>query len=367
MNNFSVTLLVLLFPIAFSCFGQEPSIAIVPKTYVCYRVTAPIKIDGLPDESDWQKASWSEPFVDIEGSLKPEPALKTKMKLLWDDKYLYIAAELEEPNVWATLTERESVIFNDNDFEFFVDPDGDTHHYLEYEMNALNTQWDLMLLKPYRDDLIHNVAIDNWNFNGLKSSVHIDGTLNNPNDTDKGWSIEIAVPMDAMIEVSATGKLPVNGEQYRMDFSRVEWDMDVIDGKYRKRTQVIEGKRKPIPEHNWVWSPQGVIAMHQPETWGYVQFSDKKVGKGTDEYVRDADEDLKWALRLIYYRENAWMEKHHSFTSDLKQLNLYEYKLKDRTFMPLINVSSKSFEANSKSANTGKVWHIIQDGRIWFE
>ena len=166
MIKHTVSIVVIYFQLTFSCFGQEPGIAIVPRTYVCYRANAAMKIDGMLDEADWQMTPWSETFVDIEGRLKPEPRYKTRMKMLWDDTYLYIAAELEEPNVWATLTERESVIFNDNDFEFFVDPDGDTHHYLEYEMNAQNTQWDLMLLKPYRDDLIHNVAIDNWNFNG---------------------------------------------------------------------------------------------------------------------------------------------------------------------------------------------------------
>lgn len=28
------------------------------------------------------------------------------------------------------------------------------------------------------------------------------------------------------------------------------------------------------PGYNWVWSPQWQVAMHQPETWGYLQFAD---------------------------------------------------------------------------------------------
>ena len=27
-------------------------------------------------------------------------------------------------------------------------------------------------------------------------------------------------------------------------------------------------------EDNWVWSPQGEIAMHLPERWGFLQFSE---------------------------------------------------------------------------------------------
>jgi len=71
--------------------------------------------------------------------------------MLWDDTYFYVAAQLEEPDVWATLTQRDTVIFYDNDFEVFIDPDGDTHNYYELEVNAFGTLWDLMLLTPYRD------------------------------------------------------------------------------------------------------------------------------------------------------------------------------------------------------------------------
>ena len=49
--------------------------------------------------------------------------------MLWDDQYLYIGAELEEPDVKATLTAHDSVIFHDNDFEVFIKPLPDTEEY----------------------------------------------------------------------------------------------------------------------------------------------------------------------------------------------------------------------------------------------
>ena len=353
--------------ISITIYAQEPPIPINPRNYVCYRSSAPLTIDGLINEADWLNVPWSEYFGDIEGSLKPEPAYKTRMKMLWDTNFLYIAAELEEPHVWANLTERESIVFYDNDFEVFIDPDGDTHHYLEYEMNAFNTQWDLMLLKPYRDDLKQNVAIDNWNFNGMKSAVHVDGTINNPKDTDKGWTLEIAIPLDALTEISSTGKLPVQGEQYRIDFSRVEWTVDIVEGKYKKRTHLVEGKEKPLPENNWVWSPQGVIAMHQPETWGFLQFSEKKAGTGTDVYVPDPDNDVKWALRMLYYREQNYFIKNKMYTSDLKALGLENYMLNGKPFQPAIKMTFTMFEATLPGMDGKSTWHIVQDGRIWKE
>jgi hypothetical protein len=353
--------------LAESISAQEPPIKINPRNYVCYRVSAPLVIDGLINEVDWNNVPWSEYFGDIEGSLKPQPAYKTRMKMLWDDNFLYVAAELEDPHVWAYQTERESVIFYDNDFEVFVDPDGDTHHYLEYEMNALNTQWDLMLLKPYRDDVKQNVAIDNWNYNGIKSAVHVDGTINYPNDTDKGWTLEIAIPLDALTELSASGMLPVGGEQYRIDFSRVEWTVDIVEGKYKRRTQIVDGKEKLLPENNWVWSPQGVIAMHQPETWGFLQFSEKTAGKGTDSYIPDPDNEVKWALRMLYYREKAYFDKNKAYTSDLKVLGLDTFLVNGKPFAPSIKMTFTLYEAILTSSDTKSTWHIVQDGRIWKE
>ncbi len=350
-----------------SAYAQEPAGTVNPRHYVCYRASSPLTVDGLMNEADWHNAPWSEYFVDIEGSIKPEPAYKTRIKMLWDDKYLYVAAELEEPNVWANLTQRESVIFNDNDFEVFIDPDGDTHNYAEYEMNALNTQWDLMLLMPYRDNIKQNVAIDNWNFNGIKSAVHVNGTINNPGDTDQGWTTEIAFPLDALTELSRTGKLPVQGEQYRIDFSRVEWTVDVTDGKYKKRTHMVDGKEKPLPENNWVWSPQGVIAMHQPETWGYLQFSEIKAGQGNDLFVPDPDQDIKWALRMLYYREKACFEKSGSYTVDLKALQLDNYTLNGKPFSPTIRMLISKWEASLPGTKSKSTWHIDQEGRIWKE
>lgn len=43
----------------------------------------------------------------------------------------------QEPCVVATLRERNSVIFHDNDFEVFIDPDASNHNYYELEVSFL--------------------------------------------------------------------------------------------------------------------------------------------------------------------------------------------------------------------------------------
>jgi hypothetical protein len=188
--------------------------------------------------------------MDIQGKELPTPKFRTRAKMLWDDQYLYIAAELEEPNVHAKLTEHDSVIFRDNDFELFLKPLESDPGYFEFEINTLNTSWDLFLNKPYRE---HGKADNSWDIPGLKTAVSVQGTLNDPSDRDKGWTVEIAIPWTAY-----ASRLPVpapkTGDTWRVNFSRVEW---------------TPGQPK---EDNWVWTPQGLINMHIPTHWGYLHF-----------------------------------------------------------------------------------------------
>ena len=123
--------------------------------------------------------------------------------MLWDDQYLYVAAELEEPHVWATLTEHDSVIFHDNDFEVFLNPSGDGLNYFEFEINALNTSWDLFLPKPYREG---GKADNSWDIPGLRTAVHVNGTLNDPRDTDRGWTVGNGLSVGSVCFASAGGE-----------------------------------------------------------------------------------------------------------------------------------------------------------------
>lgn len=232
-----------------------------PKSYTCRRVREPITVDGRLTDAEWSHAPWTDDFVDIEGSVRPQPRFRTRAKMLWDDEYLYVSAWLEEPHVWGTLTEYDQIVFYDNDFEIFIDPNGDTEEYYEIEINALGTIFDLFLFKTYRNG---GPAMHDWDAKGMKTGIHIDGTLNNPNDVDQAWSIEFAIPWQTLRVAARTDCPPKPGDAWRINFSRVQWQHLVEDGRYQK----IPDTR----EDNWVWSPQGEINMHAPQHWGFVEF-----------------------------------------------------------------------------------------------
>ncbi len=335
-----------------------PAIPFNPENYICYRTPETLLIDGKMDESAWQKAPWSSSFVDIEGDLKPRPTWDTRIKMLWDNNWFYVAAQLEEPHVWARLTQRDTVIFYDNDFEVFIDPDGDTHHYYELELNAFSTEWDLFLDKPYRDG---GPALHAWDIAELRTAVHVNGTINNPSDMDEGWTVEIAIPWFILKEAAHRESPPEDGDQWRINFSRVQWKTETNDGYYRKQINPETGK--PFPEFNWVWSPQGVINMHYPEMWGFVQFSLKNAGEGTDKFVPNPDEKIKWVLREIYYQQEAHNDLHGSFTDDLDRLKVKDPKIEDVQWPPKIYHGPTSFEVRLSNKNNDRHWSIDQDGQ----
>jgi hypothetical protein len=330
-----------------------------PRHYVCYRTEEPLTIDGSLNERAWDDAPWTAEFVGIEGPSRPAPRFSTRARMLWDDRYLYVAAVMEEPHLWATLTERDAVIFHDNDFEVFIDPDGDTHEYYELEVNALGTEWDLLLTKPYRDG---GTAIDSWDIQGLLTGVGLDGTLNDPGDTDGGWCVELAVPWSVLEECAHGPAPPEDGDAWRVNFSRVEWRLEVVDGTYIKSVDPETGEQ--LPEDNWVWSPQGLINMHYPEMWGFVQFSTTVAGEREVAFRPDGDFETRRVLFELYYAERDYHESHGTYTDDLVELGLGVPPPAVVSRPPTIDVTPSTFEASTTSVS-GATLHISHDGHIW--
>jgi hypothetical protein len=334
-------------------------LAFAPRQLVCYRTTGPLAIDGRPDEPSWKSAAWSESFVDIEGDRAPQPRFATRAAMLWDDDYFYVAADLQEPHLWGTLTARDSVIFQDNDFEVFIDPDGDTHNYFEIEINALATVWDLLLVHPYRDG---GPAIHAWDVAGLKAAVNLRGTINRPDDRDDGWSIEMAIPWTILAEGAPGRRRPRASERWRVNFSRVQWQLDVVSNAYVKRRDGPTGK--PLPEDNWVWSPQGAVNMHMPERWGVVQFTDVAAGTRAVAFDADPNERVRWALRRLYYRQRRHVSSAGRYAQTLDALDVRSIAVEGLEFRPTLQAIDSSYEIRAPGFD-GATVHIRQDGKVW--
>lgn len=325
-----------------------------PPVYMCKKATKPFTLDGNIDKPFWEDIPFTDYFVDIEGDKRPEPRFKTRAKMTWDDENLYFGAVLEGPEIWATLTERDCVIFQDNDFEIFVDSNSDTHAYFEFEMNALNTVWDLMLTKPYRDG---GKPINAFDIQGLKTAVHIDGELNNPKADNKRWMVEVVMPFAVLRQgQDEYNRNPKAGEYYRVNFSRVHWRVDETEAGYTKQINPETGRS--YPEDNWVWAPTGLINIHYPELWGFVFFAE-----GDETYEIPEDEYTKWELRRLYYKQHEYFDLNGKFTTDFNALK-GDWNF---TINPEIEITKNAFEMRALSKDGKREVVIFSDSRTMIQ
>src|ERR1041384_5473379 len=215
--------------------------------YTARFIQEPIQIDGRLDEPCWQAAPRSPRFTDI---LTGKPTrYDTHAAFLWDNENLYVGFWVEEPKVKATLTEYGSRIYENNDVEVFI---AGRDAYYEFEINALNTVYEAFFIwedaydkggfaqvpefaranpkvKPFngvgftthpRGARLGSWA---WRFPGLKTAVHVDGTLNHDQDTARGWTVELAFPwagMKWLAQGDASPLLPKNRDIWRVAFFR---------------------------------------------------------------------------------------------------------------------------------------------------
>lgn len=328
-----------------------------PKHYYCYTAVDTIIIDGILDEESWKLVEWSDFFVDIEGIEDKIPEYETRFKMVRNIYGLYIAAYLEEPHINAAITENERILYQDNDFEVFLDPDGDNHNYYELEINANNATWDLYMQRPYRD---HSPANSSWDIKGLKTAVGIYGSVNDPSDQDSCWIIEMLIPWKSIINNLAERRPPRSREVWRANFSRVQWNYEAVEGKYLKKK--IADSDLLQKENNWVWSPQWVVNMHNPETWGYIIFAGHPLSMEPILADPDTDYELKMYLIQLYRMQKRFFLEHQFYAKSLRELTgmkegLYPVKIETTSRQLLIQSS------NYKDKN----WYIDQHRKLWSE
>jgi len=264
----------------------DPQIA---KTLVARKTSVAPKIDGQLEKAVWSQAPVSQRFVDLISG--DQSYLDTRVQLLWDETHLYAAYTIEEPKVRAQLTQHNDAIYTENDVELFIAGD---NAYYEFEINARNTIYEVFFiwesayqtsgfaaqpefaqknLQPFNGVgyTTHprgmRLGHFNWRFPGIRTAVHVNGTLNDDTDTDRGWTVEIALPWSGIRALFPEGKRtipPKNGDLWAMDFSR------------------FNTAKAPAPAKDsggWALNHHGIWDSHVPECFARVLFestSDKK-------------------------------------------------------------------------------------------
>lgn len=256
---------------------------------VCRRAPGPFEIDGDLTKPAWESAERTQRFVDMETG---QPGLlNTQAALLYDDENLYAGFWVEEPYPSAALTARDSLIFQENDVEVFIDG-GDC--YYEFEMNALNTVYEVFFIwkdayrrggrfdLPEFDVLERDCATFggnfdrdeatfwrgthprglrwaflDWDFPGLRSAVQIQGALNQPGEPSQGWTAEISFPWAGMGALAGGRSIPpLPGDEWRLFLGRFQ--------------KLAIGRQQA--QAAWCATPHGVYDTHMPEKFTPVRF-----------------------------------------------------------------------------------------------
>ena len=324
-----------------------------PSQYVCSRTTEMPSIDGKLDDAAWANAAWTSDFVDIVTAAKSP--LATRVKLLWDDSRLYIAAELREPHLQARIEKRDEPVFRENAFELFFDPDGDHHDYAELQINAINTVADLRMDKPYRD---RGKSDAFWDIIGMRTAVRVEGTLNEPADQDTRWTVEIAIPWHALAELRPRGGEgpPNEGAQWRMNFARVAHVPKFTHGQYGG-VQGIEYS---------CWSPQMESNLHAPERWGTVQFSAPKDAEFKTDPPVAAARDL---LMRIYGAQREQRRLHGQWARRLEDLQKEIGPMPKEIVQATLRMTRQGWQATAalRTENGLQMWHVREDSKLWRE
>lgn len=325
-----------------------------PMEYTVLKTEVPIVVDGMDNEKVWSKAPWTTLFTDIVTGELEGVEKETRAKMLWDDDFLYLYVLLEESDIWASLKEHDSSVYQDNAFEIFIDPDGDTHNYFEIQFNAHGTVWDLFMPKPYRNG---GQSLSTWDVKGLKKAIHINGTLNDPEDKDNDWSIELAIPINS-IKMNGDRK-PQDGVIWRMNLSRVDWDLDVINGKYQRKRNEDTGKL--LEAHYTVWSPQGIVNLHYPERYGYILFSEKTSSSGFFSQEIKASKSLLWKY---YYLQQEFKNEEGRYATTIGELNKLFPEIADAGDEYKVCMDATDYQFRVQTISSPNIFAIDEQGEI---
>lgn len=222
-----------------------------PGTLILAKATEPIVIDGKSDDAAWKRAAVQTAFTSAEGC--PEMADSTEARMTWDDQFLYLFVSSEDADVFSPFTRTDDHLWEHDVVEVFIDADGNRRGYVELQVNPKNAHFDTWFVvgRPNRDDSFDAA---------MQTQVIVRGTVDNRDDGDTGWDVELAIPLaaargkDAAMKINVPPKL---GDTWRLNVVRADKDRS---GKVRAAS----------------WNRIGCDDFHALDKMLTVQFADSE-------------------------------------------------------------------------------------------
>ena len=168
--------------VAISLNAQDSTYAKRSYTTKSIGTQTPPKIDGLIDDAAWDLVEWTSDYVEFQPDVGTPPTEQTKMKIIYDEKNLYVAFKCyqEDP---ATIERRMG---RRDDFpgdwvEINLDSFGDDRTGFSFTVSASGVKGDEFISNNGNFD-------DSWNPIWY-TDVNVD---------DEGWTAEIRIPLSQL-------------------------------------------------------------------------------------------------------------------------------------------------------------------------
>ena len=241
------------------------------------RALGVVAVDGRLDDADWQRAAAATGFIQAEPSQGEPAAASTEVRVLFDDRHLYVGAVCADPSGGADLRVRDlRRDFDDTTDDFFgvaIDAVRDGRSATLFRVNP------------------QGVLRDEQTVDGGLADVDVDAVwLARTARVSRGWTVEIAIPWSSL-------RYRPGGDRWNINFQRVSRRLNESSG-WAPWPRVVLPSRMDYAGvlTGIVPPPPGRNLRLQPYLVGDARRGGA-VSAGGATRGADAGADLKWALR----------------------------------------------------------------------
>jgi len=215
MKNVVLTIVIGILSLTCGCASD----VMVTNTMVAKYSSVPVNIDGKLDDAAWADAEVYQMNLSRDKLKNGEKLVEAaKVKLAWDDKYFYVGVDFEDSDIVAEGDKDQLHHYSLGDVcELFLKP-ADSTWYWELYVTPHSKKTSFFI--PGRGRLGVPSTFADYKC-GLTVAGHIEnGTLNNWEDRDNGWTAEMAMPIK---DLTSRGNKFCEGQDWRILVARYNY------------------------------------------------------------------------------------------------------------------------------------------------
>ncbi len=189
-------------------------------------------VTGKGDNTEWNKTEWNEMTkLDTGGK-----AYTSRFKIMYSAKGIYVLFYGDDDKISTTFDKDFDDLFKGDVFEVFFHPDTTTSTYFEYEINQLNKELVLLLLRM-KGKLQSWMP---WHYDGNRRTikmVNVAGEKKPANNAITSWTAEVFFPYDLLINSPPGSGTVWNANFYRLDYdsgNMIKWAWGPVERSFHE-------------------------------------------------------------------------------------------------------------------------------------